>query len=86
MKPLTTNAEKVLQSSNDNVKLWSQYFFKDPSPTKIKSSKTVPSPTTERIGGLLHSVGSYVGLTAEAVWYVNIYLINAEYELISNEL
>lgn len=66
--------------------VWSQYFYKNPSPTKIKGVKTVPSPTTQTIGGLLHSVGSFAGLTAEAVWYVNIYFINAEYELMSNEL
>lgn len=86
LKPLPAYVERVLQSTNDNVMVWSQYFYKNPSPTKIKYVKILPSPATRRIGGLLHSVGSYAGLTAEAVWYFNIYFINAENELISNEL
>lgn len=67
LEPLPANIHRVLKSNNDNVMVWSQYFYKNPSPTKIKVVKTVPSPTTQRIGGLLHSVGSFAGLTAEAV-------------------
>lgn len=65
--------EMLLQSSSGDVKVWSEYFYKNPSPTKITKAKTVPSPNTERIGCLLHSIGSFIGLTAEAVWYVNIF-------------
>lgn len=84
MKPLPTTVEKVLQPTDDNVMVWSQFFYKNPSPTKLKGMKTVPSPATQKIGGLLHAVASYAGLTAEAVWYVDIYSIIAGYELISN--
>ncbi|XP_055322230.1 uncharacterized protein LOC129578120 isoform X2 [Sitodiplosis mosellana] len=67
LQPLPTHAETLLQSTNDNVKAWSQYFYINPSPTKKKGVKTIPSPVTERIGSLLHSIGSFYGLTAEAV-------------------
>ncbi|KAG4067228.1 hypothetical protein HA402_000219 [Bradysia odoriphaga] len=67
LQPLPSHADSVLQSSGINVKLWSQYFYKNPTPTKMRHTKTVPSPATEHIGSLLHSIGSFIGLTAEAV-------------------
>lgn len=54
--------------------VWSDFYFKNPSPTKKKGVKTVPSPTTARLGGMLHSVAAFVGLTAEATWYINVCL------------
>lgn len=64
---------KNLQSSDDIVKLWSQYFPENATPTKIKYVKTNLSPVKERMRGLLRSIGSFVGLSAVAVWYVFIF-------------
>ncbi|KAG4077784.1 hypothetical protein HA402_011213 [Bradysia odoriphaga] len=62
--PLPSHAEHVLRSNNDNVKLWSEYFYKKSTPTKRKRLNTIPSPPTARIGALTHAVGSFYGITA----------------------
>lgn len=83
--PLAIHAEWVLQSSNDNVKMWSEYFNKKATPTKTKRLNTIPSPAIVRIGALLHAVASFSGITAAAVWYVLTNLTHPKCQLISYE-
>lgn len=50
--------------------MWSEYFDKTATPTKMKRLNTIPSPATVQIRALLHAVASFSGITAAAVWYV----------------